>query len=119
MARIVSSASSSCCESAALAACRASTVLTRLSSGGIAALLAVGSHRDPPPRFPSRMQVEAHQHAFRVGQVSDETPEGRRQSPHQHGQGGDLHILGEMWMLVHVDDLQAVAALEMLAAECL
>jgi hypothetical protein len=61
--------------------------------------------------------IEPQQHFVVIGQVPDHPPERRRQLLDQGRRGQDPVVLGQLRVLENVDDLELVAALELLLAE--
>ena len=64
-------------------------------------------------------QLEAEQHFLGVGEVADDAPQGRRQLLDQRGRRENLVLLGELRMCEDIDDLEVVAAGQIVLADAL
>ena len=64
-------------------------------------------------------EIEIDEDPLGVGQGANELPDGRRQFPDERGHGHDLVILGALRVFQQIDDLDLIAASEMLFAEFL
>ena len=64
-------------------------------------------------------EVQPDEDAFRVREVADDLLDRFRQPPHERGHGQDLVAARELWILQEIDDLDLVAALQVLLADLL
>jgi hypothetical protein len=53
--------------------------------------------------------IESPQHLLRIGQVPEDPSGGRWNLLDEGGCGEDAVLLGQVWLLEHVDDAQLVA----------